>query len=111
MDITDGGKKGNAKIISVRGRMDAVSAPDFEKRLGDWMDEGETHFVVDLGELDYISSAGLRSFLVAAKKLKAKDGQILLAALQETVKEVFEISGFSSIIPIYDSVDAALSQG
>jgi len=103
-------KEGKALVVSVAGRMDAVSAPEFERKLGDRINEGEVNFIIDLSELDYISSAGLRSMLVTAKKLKAKDGQILLAALKDTVKEVFEISGFSSIIPIYESVETALAQ-
>jgi len=110
MEIIESGKEKNAFKISVKGRMDAVSAPDFESKLGYWMDNGEINFIVDLSELDYISSAGLRSILMIAKKLKARDGKILLSALQDTVKEVFEISGFSSIIPIYDSVESALAQ-
>lgn len=110
MEIIDGGKQENTVVVAIKGRMDAVSAPEFEKRLGDWIDGGENSFIIDLCDLDYISSAGLRSILATAKKLKTKDGQILLAALKEVVKEVFEISGFTSIIPIYDSVEEALSQ-
>ena len=103
-------KEEKALIVSVTGRMDAVSAPEFEKKLGDWMDEGETNFIIDFGRLDYISSSGLRSILSTSKKLKEKDGQILLSSLKDSVKEVFDISGFSSIIPIYESVEAALAQ-
>ena len=71
---------------------------------------GEIRFIIDFEALDYISSAGLRSILVIAKKLKAQDGQILLCSLKDAVKEVFEISGFSSIIPIHESVEAAIAQ-
>lgn len=95
-------------LVSVSGRMDAVSSPEFEKELGRLIDEGNVNFVIDLAELDYISSSGLRSVLATAKKLKAQNGKIFLAALQAVVKEVFEISGFSTIIPIYESVEAAL---
>ncbi len=110
MEITDR-KEGNARIVSIHGRMDAVTAPEFEKALEGLMGEGETVFVVDLAQLDYISSAGLRSILALAKKLKTSGGVLHLAALQDVVKEVFDISGFSSIIPIYDSVAAACTQG
>jgi anti-anti-sigma factor len=97
-------------LVSLTGRMDAVSSPEFEKELGRLIDERNVNFVVDLTELDYISSAGLRSILVTAKKLKGKNGQILLASLQAAVvKEVFEISGFSTIIPIYESVEEAMA--
>lgn len=100
---------GKGTLVSVTGRMDAVTSPEFEKELGRLIDEGNVNFVIDLSELDYISSSGLRSVLATAKKLKGKNGQILLASLQAVVKEVFEISGFSTIIPIYGSVEEAMA--
>ncbi|MBN1277716.1 MAG: STAS domain-containing protein [Deltaproteobacteria bacterium] len=103
-------KTGKASVVSVSGRMDGVSAPEFEEKLSAWIAEGETSFIIDFGSLDYISSAGLRSILVTAKKLKAKNGRLLLCTLKDTVKEVFEISGFSSIVPIYESVNSAVEQ-
>jgi stage II sporulation protein AA (anti-sigma F factor antagonist) len=110
MEIIKTGKENNAIIVKITGRMDAVTAPEFEKALGAWIDESEKHFVMDLSALEYISSAGLRSILVIAKKLKALNGKILLAAMEESVNEVFEISGFNSIIPIHDTVQAAIRQ-
>ena len=101
-------KEENAIVVSVRGRMDAVSSPEFEKELAQLMAEGGKVFIIDFGGLDYISSAGLRSILATAKKLKEKEGKLLLSVLKDVVKEVFDISGFSSIIPIYDSVESAL---
>ena len=106
MEITDQ-KQGDIVVVSVKGRMDAISAPEFEKELDARIGQGETRFVIDLAELDYISSAGLRSILALAKKLKTGEGMLRLAALKGPVKEVFDISGFSSIIPIFDTVDAA----
>ncbi|MBW2558902.1 MAG: STAS domain-containing protein [Deltaproteobacteria bacterium] len=96
-------------LVSVTGRMDAVSSPEFEKELGRLIGEGNVNFVIDLNGLDYISSSGLRSVLVTAKKLKGVKGQILLASLQAVVKEVFAISGFSTIIPIYESIEEAMT--
>ncbi|MBT8489820.1 MAG: STAS domain-containing protein [Deltaproteobacteria bacterium] len=95
-------------LVSVTGRMDAVSSPEFEKELERLIDENNVNFVINLTELNYISSSGLRSVLITAKKLKGKNGQILLASLQDVVKEIFEISGFSAIIPIYESVEEAM---
>ena len=105
MEIITTRKEKNALIVSVKGKMDTVSAPEFEKKLAEWIEEGENNFVIDLAELDYISSSGLRCILATAKKLKAKDGQIFLSSLQDVVKEVFDISGFSTIIPISESVE------
>jgi stage II sporulation protein AA (anti-sigma F factor antagonist) len=100
-------KEENATVVSIKGRMDAISSPEFEKELSDLMAEGHKDFIIDFGELDYISSAGLRSILAAAKKVESKEGKLLLCALRDMVKEVFEISGFTAIIPVYESVNSA----
>jgi anti-anti-sigma factor len=80
-----------------------------EKDLTELIAGGERFLVLDLGGLDYISSAGLRTILVVTKRLREKQGRLLLASPKSVVREVFEISGFSSIIPILESVDAAIS--
>jgi len=110
MNIISTGKKKDCLIVSVEGRMDAVSTPEFEQTLGGWIDKGETRFVVDFAGLDYISSAGLRGILTSVKRLKAEGGQMVLTSLHGTVQEVFEISGFSTIISIFESVDDALQK-
>src|SRR5512135_2081184 len=102
-------KEKNALVISLKGRMDAVTTPVVEKDLTELMAGGERFLVLDLGDLDYISSVGLRAILVVTKRLREKQGRLVLASLKSVVREVFEISGFSSIIPIFESVDAAIS--
>jgi len=102
-------KERNALVVSVTGRMGEVSAPEFEEKMMQCIDEGEKTIVVDLERLEYISSAGLRSILATAKALKEVGGKIFLAGLTGAVKEVFEISQFVSIFEVYDSVNDALS--
>ncbi len=101
-------KKENALVISVKGRLDAVSCSEFEEEMGNLIVGGDKNFIIDFTELDYISSAGLRSLLTISKKLKEMEGHIFLSSLKDTVREVFDISGFSLIIPIYDTVGSAL---
>ena len=98
----------NVLIVSVNGRIDAVTSPELESSIQELLDGGTNKLIMDLSELEYISSAGLRVILSTAKKLKALDGDILVANLQGPVMEVFEISGFSSIIQVFDSVENAL---
>lgn len=98
-----------AVVVAVKGRLDAVSSPEFDRVLGGILEEGDKNFVLDFGSLDYISSAGLRSVLLAAKKLKTKGKRLSLSALKDVVKEVFDIAGFSAIIAVYPSTQAALS--
>jgi len=111
MEIENTGKEDGYFIVTVTGRMDATTAPEFEAYMGRWIGQGEVQFIVDFGGLEYISSAGLRSILTTTKSLKAKQGKLILCALRDTVKEVFEISGFSTIIPVYDSVEVAVKKG
>ena len=108
MEIKESGKEKNMKIISLEGKMDAISAPEFEDQMGEWLEQGETSFIINLGEVNYMSSAGLRSILIVAKKLKKQDGKLIFVNLREEVQKIFRISGFSSMIPTYESLEAAL---
>ena len=103
-------KEGKAMVIAVEGRLDAVSAPAFDTELETLLEAGEKTLVLDFQNLEYISSAGLRSILAVTKRLRGLEGRIALSSLQDIVREVFEISGFNKIIPIYDSPAEALSE-
>ncbi|NWF91512.1 MAG: STAS domain-containing protein [Syntrophaceae bacterium] len=103
-------KEKNAVVVSVKGRMDAVTAPEFEKNLFDLIAKGENRFLLNFGELEYISSAGLRAILTAAKKLKEKQGKISLTGLKGSVEEVFRIAGFHAIFKIFESEEAGLGE-
>ena len=109
MDITTW-KEGNATVVAVNGRMDAVTGPDYQKAMETLIRDGSLIIINDFSKLDYISSAGLRSILFTAKLLKNKGGSILFAGVRDSVKEVFEISGFGSIFSTYPSVETALKQ-
>jgi anti-anti-sigma factor len=95
-------------IVAVSGRIDAITAPDFEKSLDELISAGDRILLVNLSDLGYISSAGLRSILSSAKKLKTLSGEILFTGLQGPVEEVFQISGFKSIFKIFPSEADAL---
>lgn len=101
-------KEEKGTVVSVTGKMDAVTAPEYEQRLRQLIDEGEKTFVNDFSGLAYISSAGLRSILSTAKALKAKDGMLLFCCVTGPVRDVFEISGFGSLFQLHDSPEAAL---
>ena len=103
---TEKGK--NRIIVSVTGRIDAVTAPEFEKALLKQIVQGENKFLLNFNGLDYISSAGLRSILAAAQQLKPKGGNIIFAGLKGPVKEVFQISGFATMFKIFENWEDAL---
>lgn len=102
-------ESGNAWIVSVSGKLDALSAPEYEKTVAQLIADDKIRLVVDFAELSYISSAGLRVLLSTAKQLKPKGGTALFVNLQEGVRDVLEMTGFSSILAIHPSVEAALA--
>jgi anti-sigma B factor antagonist len=97
-----------AIVAFVRGRVDTVSAQAFEKGLGSALTREENCLVLDLSGLEYISSAGLRVILSAAKTLKTRGGEIRLAAMQGPVRKVFQISGFLSLFKSFDTKASAV---
>ena len=103
-------KQDGAFIISVSGRLDAVTAPEFEQVCAPLIEAGEKLLIADLANLEYISSAGLRSILSAAKKLKAIQGEIRFCNPNKMVKEVFSMSGFDTMFTLCGSLDEALKQ-
>ena len=91
-------KKESYTVVNVEGRLDATTAPILEKTLN--QDIGDTNnLVLDLKNLDYISSAGLRVILSAQKKMQ-KIGSMKLINVKENVMEIFEITGFADILTI-----------
>ena len=99
----------DAAVVAVDGRLDALTAPDLEAALRDLVDGGAAKVVLDLGDAVYVSSAGLRVMLVTAKGLKAKAGELRVCSLTEHVHEVFDISGFTSLLDVYPTADEALA--
>ncbi len=108
MEITED-KKNNIVILGLKGNLNVMTANLLEEKFTALMDKGERRLVVDFSHLDYISSAGLRVFLIAAKKLKSIQGKIVLSSLNAQIKEVFDISGFSSIFPMFNSREDAIN--
>ena len=99
----------NAIVVTINGRLDAVTAPEYDKKIRELVDGGNINFVVDFEQLDYISSAGLRALLLMAKLLKEKGGRVCFANIKGNVRSVFDMSGFFSIFKVEDSVTAALA--
>jgi stage II sporulation protein AA (anti-sigma F factor antagonist) len=93
-------REGDALILCLQGRLDSANAKALEAALLAPVQAGEKLVVLDLSTLDYISSAGLRVVLIAAKQQKAKQGRFALCGLRDEIREVFEISGFAKILDI-----------
>ena len=97
MDISKQSKNGTL-TLKVSGRIDTVTAPDFENYVNRWL-YGINVLVLDFSNVNYISSAGLRVLLSAHKAMSGKDG-MKVTNVNEIVQEVFEVTGFADILTI-----------
>ena len=95
---------------TVNGRLDAATAPVADKTIKKIMKGDCLRMIFDLSTLDYLSSSGLKVILGAAKELRRKEGQIVLCSLSKFVKEIFEVSGLNSLIPITDTVESGIEK-
>jgi anti-sigma B factor antagonist len=100
---------GNVCVISLSDRLDAYGANDVEKKLDSLIDAGQVQLVVNLENLEYISSSGLRVFLAALKKVRKQQGDMKLAGMQPFIQEIFDIAGFTQLFTIFTSEESALT--
>lgn len=108
MDITTR-MQGDVTLVAIAGNLDSNTSPQAQQALDAILASGGKKVAVDCTALDYISSAGLRVLLGTVKKLNATGGGLRLFGLNATVKEVFDISGFSTILSVFPAEAGALS--
>jgi anti-anti-sigma factor len=109
MEITER-RTADVVTLSLSGKLDTTTAKAFETAILGRIESGDRRFIIDLAQLDYISSAGLRVFLLAAKRLEPDRGKLAVCALKEPVREVFDIAGFSTLFPVHQSHEEALQK-
>ncbi|HNY07411.1 MAG TPA: STAS domain-containing protein [Bacteroidales bacterium] len=107
MDLKES-KQGNFLIINLTGRLDTSNYGDLEKKLLGFIEKGEKDIVVNCSDLVYISSSGLRVLLMALKKVTAAGGKFYLCCLQNNIREIFEIAGFTSIFSLFDTLEESI---
>lgn len=108
MEITVDERNG-VSVVSVAGSVDALTADTLLDSFQQQLQKGSGRLVADLEQVDYASSAGLRTILVALKESRQQGGDLRLAAVQKGVYRVLELSGFTSILKTFDDVDAAVA--
>lgn len=99
-------------LVDISGRIDHTNAEAFRTALSPWLEQCTatgSRLVLNFGALQYISSAGLRVIMLAAKQAKAQSGFVAVAAMQPVVREIFEISRFHLVVPCFDQVRDAVS--
>ncbi len=99
---------GEIKVVRIEGQLDTQTSPHAHAQLTQLIDQGATKLVVNLEKLDYISSAGLWVLLAVAKQLKGNSGELRICGLNEVVQEVFDISGFTTILAVTKTEPEAL---
>lgn len=95
-------------VVHVNGFMDASTSPTVEEKIITLIDDGATKIVLNLKDVSYMSSSGLRVFLAASKKMQAVKGQFIVCEANDVVKEILKISGFDLIIKVLDKYEDAI---
>ncbi|MEO5373214.1 MAG: STAS domain-containing protein [Alphaproteobacteria bacterium] len=100
---------GPVLLVTIKGRLDGNTSPGLERDLLGRIQAGETTIVMDFADVDYVSSAGLRVMMVAAKRVRAAHGSVVLCAINDNVLEVLRLSGFHTFFRILPSVAEAMT--
>jgi anti-anti-sigma factor len=100
-------RQDQVSVISITGSVDAMTAGELSAFLTGQLRDGQTRIVIDLTQVDFLSSAGLRAILAALKESRQEGGDLRLAAAQPGVDRVLHLSGFTTILKAYPTVDEA----
>lgn len=98
------------QILRPQGRLDSDSSPELEKQAEELIARGGRRLLLDLRDLYYISSAGLRAALSMAKRLSAVDGRLAIASPNRQVTEVFDIAGFLHVVDVHPTAESATAR-
>ena len=99
---------GDAIVVMVEGNLDTNTSPDAQNYLDQLVNSGTQKILISFESTNYVSSAGLRVVLATAKLLNKNGGDLRLCNLSATVHDVFEISGFTTILNVFDSEKEAI---
>ena len=102
--------RGNVLVATLEGSLNSANSAQVEAEILRWLDQGNNQLLIDLGAIDYVSSAGLRVVLVAAKRLKQSAGLLVLCGMQAQPRQTFEISGFLNILNVADTREQAFAR-
>ena len=108
MDITTSTKDG-ATVIKISGSLDGNTVNDAQQQIMPLLSSKDFALILDLKDCGYISSAGLRLLLMAAKQLSTQNGILALSGLSPEIKDVMEMTGFNNFFKTFDTVTAALT--
>ena len=100
--------KGKAKVVSLSGKMDVGLSMTVESEREELVDSGGINLILEISNVEYLSSSGIRVFIAIMRKIKDKQGKIVLADVPETIKKILRTVDLEDLFEVYDSVDKAL---
>lgn len=101
---------GEVTVLELGGRLDSNTSKVLEDKVMEVLGQGKRKLLMDFKDVDYINSTGLRVLLLALQQLKKNQGKLVLCTIKDYMKEVFEISGYTEIFPIFPTQQEALAQ-
>jgi anti-sigma B factor antagonist len=96
-------------ILTVNGNLDAEGTQAMEEKVLALLEAGETSLLFDFSGLDYINSSGLRILVLAYQRLKKASGRVAICGVKDYIQEVFEVSGYDKIFPLFRDREGAVS--
>lgn len=103
-------KNGDVVVLRVKGKLDSVLSPNLEKKAVQFINEGHYKLLLDLEEVSYINSAGLRTLLSIKKQMKSIPGKLVVCSLRSEILEIMKICGFDHVLDISKTEEEALRQ-
>ncbi len=95
-------------ILRIKGRLDAVSSPGAEKKVFEYINDGQHNILLDFEKVDYLSSAGMRMLLSTTKKLKTLSGKLIICSVNINVMDVLKMSGFDHVLELAQNEEDGL---
>lgn len=111
IDITDHPINKEITLLSVKGFIDTTTAPEFEKKFLSVLGDKKFKLIVDIKDVNYISSAGWGIFISEIKRIRNQKGDLVLVGMNPEVSEVFELLEFNTILKSFPNVDTAVKRG
>lgn len=95
-------------VLAPYGRLDSINTPKLQQALQQSLDQGDAHLIINFDQVEYISSMGLSVLLSAAKKIKKLNGSVALVQMNDRIRSIMDVSGFTGIFQIYPSIQDAM---
>ena len=96
-------------ILELSGRLDTKTSPDLETMVLEIIDNEQVRLLMDFSDLDYINSTGLRILVMAFQRLSRTGGQLAICGVKDYIFEIFDISGYNKLFPLFPDQNKALS--